>query len=350
MSAPGRIRLAVLFGGRSAEHPVSLRSARAVMEHLDPARYDLRPVGITRDGGWLGAAESRALLDGERPASAGGAPFLPDGTDCVFPVLHGPGGEDGTLQGWLELRGVPCVGSPCLGSALAMDKGAAKRVLRDAGVPVLPWVEERREAFLADPAAAAARVLARFPGPCFIKPVALGSSIGISRADDLASLREGLELAFRYGRLVLVEPEFEGRELELAVLEGSPPLVSPPGEIRAQAWYDYEAKYEDDSAQLLLPAPGVSAAAAAGLAAHAATAFEVLRLAGMARVDFFLGADDELILNEVNTIPGFTSISMYAKLMQLRGLPFAELCDRLVRLALARGASVGELEAEHRTA
>jgi len=350
MAHPGRIRLAVLFGGRSAEHEISLRSARAVLEHLDAERYDLRPVGITRGGGWLGAAESRSLLDGEQPASAGGSPYLPDGTDCVFPVLHGPGGEDGTLQGWAELCGVPCVGSPCLGSALSMDKGVAKRVLRDAGVPVLPWTEERRAAFERDPAGAAARAFDFAGGPCFVKPLALGSSIGISRADDLASLREALELAFRYGPVALVEPEFCGRELELAVLEGEPPVVSPPGEIRPTAWYDYEAKYQDDSADLLMPAPDVPAASLDELRRHAATAFEALRLAGMARVDFFLGGDGAVILNEVNTIPGFTSISMYPKLMELTGIDFGALCQRLVELALARAGSEGELQAEHRTA
>ncbi len=340
----------VLFGGRSAEHPVSLRSARAVLGQLDAERYDLRPLGITRDGGWLGAAESRILLEGGLPASSGGSPYLPDGTDCLFPVLHGPGGEDGTLQGWAELCGVPCVGSPCLGSALAMDKGIAKRVLRDAGVPVLPWTELRRQDFEADPDAAAARLFAFAAGPCFVKPLALGSSIGISRADDPSSLREALELAFRYGRAALVEPEYCGRELEIAVLEGQPPLVSPPGEIRPTAWYDYQAKYLDDSAALLIPAPEVPPAALEALRRHAATAFEALRLAGMARVDFFLGGGGQVVLNEVNTIPGFTSISMYPRLMELAGVPFGELCDRLVQLALARAGSEGQLEAEHRTA
>jgi D-alanine-D-alanine ligase len=350
MARNGRIRLAVLFGGRSAEHAISLRSARAVMEQLDPDRYEVRPIGITREGGWLGEVESRALLAGEAPVAAGGPPFLPDGVDCLFPVLHGPGGEDGTLQGWAELCGVPCVGSPALGSALAMDKGACKHVLRDAGVPVLPWTEVPRRDFLRDPAAETSRVADTVGLPCFVKPIALGSSIGVGRADDLESLRAALDEALRHGGRALAEPEFDGRELEVAVLEGEPPVVSPPGEIRTAEWYDYVAKYESDSAQLLMPAPDVPQAALDTLREDAARSFRALRLAGMARVDFFLGREGEVLVNEVNTIPGFTSISMYPRLMELCGIPFAALCDRLVELALERAASEGELQAEDRTA
>lgn len=350
MSPRGRVRLAVLFGGRSAEHAVSLRSARAVLAQLDPERYEVRPVGITRAGGWLGEVESRELLAGGQPASHGGAPYLPDGTECVFPVLHGPAGEDGTLQGWLELLNVPYVGSPCLGSAAAMDKGLAKRVVRDAGVPVLPWVEIERARWSVAPAAVARETLAAVGLPCFVKPMALGSSVGVSRVDEEHELSAALDAALCCGRRALAEPACAGRELEVAVLDGDPPLVGPPGEIRARGWYDYRSKYEDQSAQLLAPAPDLPAGAAAALRAHALTAFAALRLAGMARVDFFLAADGTVVLNEVNTIPGFTSISMYPRLMELAGVPFPALCDRLIELALARAASEGELQAEHRTA
>ncbi|RMH00772.1 MAG: D-alanine--D-alanine ligase [Planctomycetota bacterium] len=354
MPSGRRIRLAVLFGGRSAEHEVSLRSARAVLEHLAPARYEVRLIGITRDGGWLGAADSEALLAGKRPAGRGGRPFLPDGTDCVFPVLHGPFGEDGTLQGWTELCGIPCVGSPCLGSALAMDKGATKRVVRDAGVPVLPWAEADRDQYAAAPSACLDGLVRAVGLPCFVKPVALGSSVGVGRAEDRGSLDGALAEAFRYDRRVLVEPEFPGREIEVAVLEDPTAdgglRISPPGEIRPRGWYDYRAKYEDRSADLLAPAPDLPAGVAEDLARHCRTAFAVLRLAGLARIDFFLGAGGRLVLNEVNTLPGFTSISMYPRLMALAGIPFAELCDRLVDLALARAGSEGELQAEHRPA
>jgi len=331
-----RLRLAVLFGGRSAEHEVSLASARAVLEHLDGDRYEVLPVGITREGGFLDAEASRALLAGEIVAVPGGPPALPPGTGCVFPVLHGPCGEDGSVQGWLELLGVPYVGSDCTGSALAMDKSLARQVLRNHGIPMLSWSDVTARDFAADPDGVVERLVEERGLPCFVKPARLGSSVGIRRAADREELRGGLEEAFRHGRWAVVAPAVEARELEVAILDGDPPVVSRLGEIRPRDWYDYRAKYEEGSAELLVPAPDLHPNLEAGLQRLALRAFRALRLSGMARVDFFLGRKDgRPALNEVNTIPGFTAISMYPRLLELAGVPFPELCDRLIALALA---------------
>lgn len=338
---PGRkpLRLAVLFGGRSAEHDVSLRSARAVLEHLDRGRYSVALVGITRDGGWLDERDSAALLAGEPVSGRGSHPRLPPGTECVFPVLHGPCGEDGAVQGWLELLGVPYVGADPTGSALAMDKVLAKHVLRSAGIPVLPWSDVEAGEFERDPGAVVRRVVAERGLPCFVKPARLGSSVGVSRAATEEEVRAGLSAALCHGRHALVEPLYEARELEIAILDGDPPVVSPVGEIRPKDWYSYEAKYLDDSAELLAPAPGLQPRFVEHLQGLALEAFRVLRLSGMARADFFLGKHNgRPVFSEVNTIPGFTAISMYPRLMALAGVPFGALCDRLVALALRRAA------------
>ena len=328
------MRLAVLFGGRSAEHDVSLDSARAILEHLDPAKYELQLVGITRDGRWLDEEDSARLLAGKRPLRGGGLPFLPAGTDCVFPVLHGPGGEDGTLQGWLELCGVPFVGSGSLGSALAMDKALTKRVLRDAEIPVLSWSEVCEAEFRADPSATLDLLEKRRGLPAFVKPTALGSSVGISRVARREALEIALHEAFRYGEWAMVEPALDARELEIAVLDGDPAWASQPGEVRPDSWYDYSAKYLDDSAKLLVPAEQLNPRMAEHLQELALRAFRVLRLRGLARVDFLLDRrNGRPYLNEVNTLPGFTNISMYPKLVGLQGVSFGELCDRLIALA-----------------
>ncbi len=332
MEGKGRLRLAVLFGGRSAEHEVSLRSARAVLEHLDGSRFEARPIGITREGGWLSPEDSRVLLAGKACAAQGGAPWLPEGCECVFPVLHGPYGEDGSLQGWLELLGMPFVGSGSAASAVAMDKGLCKRVLRDGGVPVLDWLEARRGT---DPAELIPRVAAGPGFPCFVKPMRLGSSVGISRVADPEALPEALARAWEHDPLSLIEAECRGRELEVAVLEADPLLVAPPGEIRPRGWYDYRAKYEDASAELLAPAPDLSAENLSRLRELAERSFALLRLSGLARIDFFLPAGGAPLVNEVNTLPGFTAISMYPRLMALAGISFTELVSRLVDQALS---------------
>lgn len=329
--------LTLLFGGTSAEHEISLRSARAVLENLDRAKYDVRLVGITRQGGWLAEAASRRLLDGKEVDPVAHGPYLPEGTQVVFPVLHGPMGEDGTVQGWLELLGVPFVGSGCAGSALAMDKSLAKHVLRSVDIPVLPWTDVTRARWQADPGAVLDHLEAQRGYPCFIKPTCLGSSVGISRVEDRASLHDALDLAFRYGDMALVEPAVDARELEVAVLDGPEPLASLPGEICTPEWYDYDAKYTTDEAELHVPSESIPPRMAEAMREMALAAFRALRLSGLARIDFLLDKKGgRFSLNEVNTMPGFTSISMYPKLMGTLDIPFGELCDRLIDLALAK--------------
>lgn len=327
----------VLFGGQSAEHEISLRSARAVVAHLDPTRYDIHLVGISRDGKWLGAQGSKQLLQDGSVIGPLRGPYLPEGTDVVFPVLHGPGGEDGTIQGWLELLDIPCVGSGCTGSALGMDKSLTKHVLRSAHIPVLMWTDVRYCDWSADRVKVLAEVAAQRSFPCFVKPARLGSSLGISRVEDPASLARALDAAFAFGEFVLVEPAIVCRELEIAVLDGSPEIVSLPGEIIAQDWYDFDSKYHTDSAELHAPTENLEPRMAEALREFALRAFRVLRLSGMARVDFLLDHHSgRYYLNEVNTIPGFTSISMYPKLMETAGVPFGQLCDRLISLAMQK--------------
>jgi len=325
----------VLFGGRSAEHDISLRSARAVVAHLDSKRYDIRLLGISREGEWLDAEGSKQMLkDGSVNGPTRG-PYLPAGTNVVFPVLHGPGGEDGTLQGWLELLDVPCVASGCAGSAIAMDKSVAKHVLRSANIPVLPWTDVRRCDWQANREQILADVAEQRGFPCFVKPARLGSSLGISKVDDVETLATALDHAFTFGDFLLVEPAVTCRELEVAVLDGTPEIVSLPGEILADDWYDFDSKYRNDSAELNAPTENLEPRMADALRDFALNAFRVLRLSGMARVDFLLDKKSgRYYLNEVNTIPGFTSISMYPKLMEAAGVPFDQLCDRLIELAL----------------
>lgn len=325
----------LLFGGISAEHEISLRSARAVREQLDAAKYDVRLLGITKDGGWLGAEASARLLAGEEVGPCNHAPFLPEGTQVVFPVLHGPMGEDGTIQGWLELMNMPCVGSGCLGSALAMDKSVTKHVLRSAHIPVLSWSDVERADWIANRGAVLDTVEAERPYPSFVKPTCLGSSVGISRVEDRTQLHDALELALQFGRTALVEPAVANmREFEIAVLDGNQPLVSLPGEIVMDGWYDYDSKYQSNEAKLVISDELLPPRLADGLRDIALHAFRVLRLSGLARVDFLMDKNSgRYVLNEVNTMPGFTSISMYPKLMEATGVDFPELCDRLIALA-----------------
>ncbi|TML65253.1 MAG: D-alanine--D-alanine ligase [Actinobacteria bacterium] len=328
-----RIRLVVLFGGRSAEHEVSCVTAVHVLEALDPDRYDVLPVGITHEGRWVLAEEAQKLLAGGRPLSlpaaleaagpevdplpalAGGASDL---TTVVFPLLHGPFGEDGTVQGMLELAGVPYVGSGVLASALAMDKAKAKEVLAHHGLPQGRWLAVRESA-----------VPRSFDlgWPVFVKPANLGSSVGVSKVAGPEELAAALGLAFSYDEWALVEEAIDGRELECGVLGNREPEASVVGEVvRGREFYGYEDK----------PVPDEVAAEVRRLALEA---FAALRCEGMARVDFFYEETGRgLLLNEVNTIPGFTPISMYPKLWEASGVSYSELVDRLVRLALERRA------------
>lgn len=354
-SSKQRIRVAVLFGGRSGEHEVSLASARSVMSALDPDKYEIYPVGITPSGQWLtegdpmkllssGEAPSAATTGGDLPARGNGHELIP-GTqgahfprvDVVFPVLHGTFGEDGTVQGLLELAGLPYVGSGVLGAALGMDKVAMKAVFRAHGLPVGDYVAVTRSVWRARPDEIVAEVEARLGYPVFTKPANLGSSVGVAKARNGAELRSGLDLAARFDRRLLVEAAINAREIECGVLGNDDPIASVPGEVvPSNEFYDYRAKYVDDASELIIPA--VLPAETAELVRDVAVkAFLALDCAGMARVDFFLCKDSgRVYLNEVNTIPGFTAVSMYPKLWEATGVPYRELVDRLIQLALER--------------
>ena len=337
----GRVRVAVLAGGRSSEHEISLASAASVAAALDPERYEVTTIGIGRDGRWeLPAAGQRALSDGTAGAlpEAGGGPgeTLPvprtsaptplGPVDVVLPILHGPFGEDGTVQGLLELAAVPYVGSGVTASALCMDKDLFKAVLRDRGIPVCRSVTLRP----GDP------VEHPFAYPVFVKPARLGSSVGISKVRAETELAGAVELAFRHDDKVLVEEFQDGVEVECGVLGNREPVASVVGEIVAHAdWYDYAAKYDEGGMELVVPAR-ISEAAAERVRELAVASFVATDCEGMARVDFFVRPDGEVVVNELNTIPGFTATSVYAKLFDASGVPYAELLDRLVQLALER--------------
>jgi D-alanine-D-alanine ligase len=354
-------RVAVVFGGRSAEHEISCISARAVIDALDPVRFDVVAIGITRDGRWR-------ILDGPPalPAETGRMPQVGDGDgaavelasraaghelvsehggsepiDVVFPVLHGPFGEDGAFQGFLELAGVPYVGAGVLGSAVGMDKVVQKALLADAGLPVVAHEGIREHEWRDDPDAVTARVLA-LGLPVFVKPAALGSSVGIAKVGTAGDLPASMDDAFRYGRKVIVERAVDRpREIECAVLGNDDPVASVPGEIvpRGEGFYDYEAKYlDEDGAELRVPAP-LEPAVADEVRRMAVLAFTSLEGAGMARVDFFIDAGGAIWVNEINTIPGFTPISMYPKLWAESGLAYPELIARLLELAEERHAA-----------
>jgi D-alanine-D-alanine ligase len=348
---PPKIRLIVLFGGRSAEHEVSCVSAASVLGAVDPARYDVVPVGITAEGRWvLDAAAARALAEGGTRAlpsalTAEGPELDPLPTVVptseaeqvvVLPLLHGPMGEDGTMQGLLELAGVPFVGAGVLGSALAMDKGKAKEVLGAAGLPQAAYLV-RRDVEVDD--ALPKEVDKELGWPVFVKPANLGSSVGITKVVEPGALYEAVELALTYDEWVVIEEAVVGRELECGVLGYTHFEASVVGEILPKReFYDFEDKYGADSADLAIPAdlPEVVAEECRRLAVAAAGA---VRAEGMARVDFFFEDPGRgLLVNEVNTIPGFTPISQYPKLWAASGLPYDELVDELVRLALDRHA------------
>ena len=333
-----RLRIAVLMGGRSSEHDISLASAGSVIEALRD-RYDTVSVEIDRDGRWALPAAVPPALDalehGSKPvetlpipAEASVPATLAD-VDVVFPVLHGPFGEDGTVQGLLELADVPYVGPGVLASALCMDKDVFKAVLRDRGVPVTPSITLRH----GDPADHP------FSYPVFVKPARLGSSVGISKVHDEKELGPALELAFRHDEKVLIEEFIDAVEVECSVLGNREPIASLPGQIIAHAeWYDFSAKYDEGGMELVVPPP-ISAEAIEEVRRLAVAAFVAGECEGMARVDFFVrrsGGREEVLVNELNTIPGFTSTSVYAKLFAESGISYPELLDRLIALALER--------------
>jgi D-alanine-D-alanine ligase len=348
-----RIRVGILFGGKSAEHEISLLSAKNVIDAIDKDKYDPVLIGIDKSGRWLLGEPSKFLLNSTNPklislnkASASVALVpqsegkltsldsdkLDQTVDVVFPILHGPMGEDGTIQGLLKLANVPFVGAGVLGSAVGMDKDVMKRLLRDAGIPVPKF-----QVFSRKHPPQFEQVKTVLGLPVFVKPANLGSSVGISKAKDQDGFEKAVHLAFRYDTKILIEESIVGREIECAVLGNDDPKASIPGEIiPTHEFYSYEAKYLDENgAKLEIPAK-LSADIAERVQEMAVKAFKALNCEGMGRVDFFLQEDGALYVNEINTIPGFTKISMYPKLWEATGVGYMELIDRLIQLAIER--------------
>ena len=362
-----RLRIGVLFGGRSTEHEVSILSAQSIISAMDPDRFEPVPLYIDREGRWLVGGSLKRLVrddasreyvylppdptqrslvaaDGTsqklpspaRGGGQGGGPSLPP-LDVIFPVFHGLNGEDGTIQGVLELANVPYVGAGVLGSALGLDKVYMKRAFAAVGLPIVDYLAITRRTYERDPDAFIALVEQRIGYPCFSKFANSGSSVGTTKAHDRTELAAGLRLAATFDRKLLVERAVDARELEVSVLGNDDPEASVVGEIiPAHEFYDYEAKYLDEGSQLLIPAP-IEAGVADDVRAMAVKAFQAVDAAGMARVDFFLErTTGRIILNELNTIPGFTRISMYPKLWEASGLAYPKLIERLVELAIER--------------
>lgn len=364
-----RIRIGVIFGGQSAEHDVSLRSAMTIINALDSTRFEVVPIGITRSGRWitggdpmqaltaaspmfhLGEGEeasvesldenaTQALVERAGATATSGVPLgITEAVDVFFPALHGPMGEDGTLQGLLELAGVPYVGSGVLGSAVGMDKAITKTILDQVGLPQLPWRLVTRKDWRDRPDEIAAWIEQSLGFPCFVKPANMGSSVGVSKVRHAGELAEAMDLASRFDRRIVIEQGVNAREIEMSVLGNDEPIASVAGEVRpAGEFYDYNAKYIEDTAELIIPAD-IDADLLGYLQAAAIDAFTALDLAGLARVDFFVERDtDRVYVNEVNTLPGFTSISMYPMLWEASGVPISELVERLVQLSLERHA------------
>jgi D-alanine-D-alanine ligase len=358
-----RIRVGVIFGGRSGEHEVSLMSARSVMSAINTDRYEIIPIGISKEGRWIAGQDAMQAL--EQGSDAERAALLGDPSehslmrmeranddeltlssvselDVIVPILHGPYGEDGTIQGLLELAGLAYVGAGVLGSAVAMDKVVFKKVMEAEGIPVLPYQLVLRSEWERNPVETVAQIEARLHYPVFTKPANLGSSVGITKCRGHNEVKHGLKEAARYDRRLIVEQGIEAREIECSVLGNDNPVASVAGEIvPSREFYSYQAKYldsGDEASDLLIPAP-IPEAVHDQVRQWAVQAYKAIDCAGMARVDFLLEkAANRLYLNELNTIPGFTSISMYPKLWEASGLPYAELVERLISLALERYA------------
>ncbi len=359
-------RVLVLFGGKSGEHEVSIVSAKSVSKALDRSKYDVILVGIDKQGRWLLPDESRLLAQGSNPRlvglhstseAVGMLPYDTDGQllslspltasqgkqgfqfDVVLPILHGPNGEDGTIQGLLELASVPYVGSGVLGSALCMDKDATKRILRDAGIPIVPFLAVKRSHFERNEAEVVGAAAKEFGYPYFVKPANMGSSVGVGKIKNEGEAIAKIKAAFAFDTKILIEKAIDARELECAVLGNDEPLASVIGEIIPNdEFYSYESKYVDENgAKLLIPAPELTPSQSALIQRLSIEAFKALECSGMARVDFFQDKKSgEIFLNELNTIPGFTPVSMYPKLWEASGLAYSNLIDRLIELALER--------------
>jgi D-alanine-D-alanine ligase len=357
VSQADKIHLAILYGGRSGEHEVSVASAASVLQAIDRRKYDVLPVYLTPEGRWLPEVEPAHLLgSGAQPPARAAVLLSSDPLqrgllsltptsqlehttpiDVVLPLLHGTYGEDGTVQGLLELANLPYVGAGVLGSAVGMDKGIMKALLKQAGLPMVPYVLIQRWEWEHHAADVQTKILGNLSLPVFVKPANLGSSVGVSKVKCAEELPEALHLASQYDRRLVIEQGLDCRELECSVLGNDTPLASLIGEVVShREFYDYQAKYGDGLSDLLIPAP-IPSELSETLRHMALTAFRAIDAAGLARVDFFVERHSgKPYVNEINTLPGFTSVSMYPKLWEASGVPYAELIDRLVQLALER--------------
>jgi D-alanine-D-alanine ligase len=354
-----RKRIGIIFGGRSGEHEVSLMSARSVMSALDPDKYEIVMIGISKTGRWLTGDVALALESGIHDAT-NQATLLPDPQsrvlvriddvdaypatmsevsqlDVIFPVLHGPYGEDGTVQGLLELAGLPYVGAGVVGSAVGMDKAIFKAVMIAHRIPILPWMLVLSSEWHRQPEELLQSIETKFSYPLFTKPANLGSSVGISKCNDSSELVEGLAVAARYDRRLIVEQGIDARELEVSVMGNDDPIASVVGEVKPRRdFYDYVAKYVSDDSELIIPAQ-ISQTQSDQVRQLAVQAFKAMDCAGLGRADFLLDKrDGQLYINEINTIPGFTRISMYPKLWEASGIGYSQLLDHLIELALDR--------------
>lgn len=358
-----RIRVGVLFGGRSCEHEVSLQSAKAVLGAIDRDKYETVPIGVTKGGQWV-AMQDPALVAEKAvlPGNGVEVSMLPDPSrkgllplttghestpaetaqasqlDVVFPLIHGPLGEDGTVQGLFDLAGIPYVGSGVLGSAVGMDKATTKALLEHQGLPVASYRVVLRGRWQSEPEVVIKQCEEKFPYPWFVKPANMGSSVGVCKVHNRAEAPAALDVAARYDRKLLVESAVEdAREIEVSVLGNDKPIASVPGEIApSNEFYDYDAKYLDNASRLIIPAE-LPTDVTEKIRHYALEAFRTLDCAGLARVDFLVRrSDDAIFVNELNTLPGFTPISMYPKLWEASGIPYRELIDRLIQLALER--------------
>lgn len=358
-----KINVGILFGGKSAEHEVSIQSAKNIYEAIDKDIYNVTMIGISKEGQWLldrsfaqghvpaqveGAKnweESLALVAGsgeKQIVPLNGAPGM-EKLDVVFPVLHGPFGEDGTVQGLLKLANIPFVGAGVLGSAVGMDKDVMKRLLRDAQLPSAKYLLLLKYPG-SDPNPGYEEIVRELGLPFFVKPANLGSSVGISKVHDQEEFDQAVAEAFKYDHKLIVEKNIVGREIECSVLGNEDPIASLPGEVVSQhSFYSYEAKYLDENGAVLQVPAQLSPEVIAKIQQAAVKTFKVLCCEGLARVDFFLTPEEEVIVNEINTIPGFTKISMYPKLWEASGISYGELIDRLIRLALEKFARDAQL-------